>query len=163
MSRHHCEIDNHCSRRRTDTDRMKRRDFLGTAVAAAALVPFGAAAQPSLPIIGYFSSRSPDAETPLRTGFLEGLKQAGFVVGRNVAIEYRFAEGQFDRLPSLAAELIRLPAAVLVATEVPAAVAAKKATATIPIVFTTGTDPVQLGLVESVSRPASNATGVHVF
>src|SRR3954470_145209 len=99
---------------------MRRRDFFGSALAAGALSPLGAAAQASLPVIGYFSSRSPEAETPLRTGFLDGLERAGFVVGRDVAIEYRFAEGHYDRLPSLAAELIGLPAAVLVATEVPA-------------------------------------------
>src|SRR5260370_36835144 len=114
---------------------MKRRDLLSTAVAVAALAPLRATAQPSLPVIGYLSSRSAEAETPLRAGFLEGLEQAGFVVGRNVAIEYRYAEGSVERLPSLAAELIGLPVAVLVATELAAAVAAKKATATIPIVF----------------------------
>ncbi|MGD9616852.1 MAG: ABC transporter substrate-binding protein [Alphaproteobacteria bacterium] len=142
---------------------MKRRDLIGSAVAAAVLAPFGTAAQPGLPVIGYFSNRSPAAETPLRSGFLQGLEQAGFVVGRNVVIEYRFAEGRSDRLPSLAAELIELPAAVLVATGGPEAVAAKKATATIPIVFTSGGDPVGLGLVASLNRPGGNATGAHVF
>jgi len=142
---------------------MKRRDLLRSAVAAGALAPFGATAQPGLPVIGYLSSRSAEAETPLRTGVLDGLEQRGFVVGRNVAIEYRFAEGSFDRLPSLAAELIGLPAALLVATGGPEAVAAKKATATIPIVFSVGFDPVQLGLVASFNRPAGNATGVHMF
>jgi len=142
---------------------MNRRDLLRGAVAAAALAPFGATAQPGLPVIGYFSSRSAEAETPLRTGFLDGLEQRGFVVGRNVAIEYRYAEGSVERLPSLAAELIGLPATLLVATGVPAAVAAKKATATIPIVFGIGGDPVQLGLVASFNRPAGNATGVYVF
>ena len=139
---------------------MKRRDLLSSAVAAAALAPLRATAQPGLPVIGYLSSRSAEAETPLRTGFLDGLEQRGFVVGRNVAIEYRYAEGSFERLPSLAAELVGLPAALLVAT---AAVAAKKATATIPIVFSVGGDPVQLGLVASFNRPAGNATGVYVF
>jgi putative ABC transport system substrate-binding protein len=91
------------------------------------------------------------------------LEQAGFIVGQNVAIEYRYAEGRLDRLPSLAAELIALPAALLVATGSNAAVAAKQATATIPIVFGVGPDPVQLGLVESFSRPGGNATGVHFF
>ncbi len=91
------------------------------------------------------------------------MEQQGFVVGRNVAIEYRFAEGNNDRVPSLAAELIGLPAAVLVAFGAPAAIAAKKATATIPIVFAVGFDPVQLGLVASFNRPAGNATGVHIF
>jgi putative ABC transport system substrate-binding protein len=132
-------------------------------LSAAALAPFAAAAQPGLPVIGYLSNRSAEAETPLRTAFLGGLEQQGFVVGRNVAIEYRFAEGNNDRLPSLAAELIGLPAAVMVAYGLPAALPAKTATATIPIVFTVGFDPVQMGLVASYNRPAGNATGVHMF
>jgi putative tryptophan/tyrosine transport system substrate-binding protein len=142
---------------------MNRRDLLRSAVGAAALAPFGATAQPGLPVIGYLSNRSAEAETPLRTLILEGLEQRGFVVGRNVAIEDRYAEGSFERLPSLAAELIGLPAALLVATGLPAAVAAKKATATIPIVFTSGTDPVAAGLVDSLARPGGNATGTHSF
>ena len=124
---------------------MRRRELLALIGGAAALAPFGATAQPGLPVIGYLSSRSAEAETPLRTGFLEGLEQAGFIVGKNVAIEYRYAEGNFVRLPSLAAELIALPVALLVATGAPAAVAAKKATATLPIVFNSGTDPVASG------------------
>ena len=92
---------------------------------------------------------------------MEGLKEAGFVVGGNVTIQYRYAEGQVDRLPALAAELVGLPPAVLVATGVPAAMAAKKATATIPIVFSVGLNPVQVGLVASFNRPAGNATGVY--
>ena len=90
---------------------MKRRELLALIGGAAALAPFGATAQPGLPVIGYLSSRSAEAETPQRSAFLDGLEQRGFVVGRNVAIEYRYAEGSFDRLPSLAAELIGLPAA----------------------------------------------------
>ena len=142
---------------------MNRRELLAVIGGAAALAPFGATAQPGLPVIGYLSQRSAEAETPLRTGFLDGLEQRGFVVGRNVAIEYRFSEGSVDRLPSLAAELIGLPAALLVATGVPAAVAAQKATATIPIVFGIGGDPVQIGLVASFNRPGGNATGVYAF
>src|SRR5215470_14966410 len=126
---------------------MNRRELLALIGGVAAFAPFAATAQPGLPVIGYLSSRSAEAETPLRTAFLEGLEQRGFVVGRNVAIEYRYAEGDFDRLPSLAAELIGLPAAVLVATGTPTAVALKKASTTIPIVFGTALDPVQLGLV----------------
>src|SRR6266478_3792497 len=114
---------------------MKRREFLALIGGAAALTPFGATAQPGLPVIGYLSSRSAEAETLNRTAFLDGLAQRGFVVGRNVAIEYRYAEGSLERLPSLAAELVGLPAALLVATGVSEAAAAKKATATIPIVF----------------------------
>ena len=142
---------------------MRRRELLALIGGAAALAPFGATAQPGLSVIGYLSSRSAEAETPLRTGFLDGLEQRGFVVGRNVAIEYRYAEGSLDRLPSLAAELIELPAALLVAYGSSAAVAAKKATATIPIVFSVGFDPVQLGLVASFNRPAGNAAGVYLF
>jgi putative ABC transport system substrate-binding protein len=143
--------------------RQTRRRELLVLLGAAALSPFVARAQPGLPVIGYLSSRSAEAETPLRTGFLEGLEQRGLVVGRDVAIEYRYAQGSLDRLPSLAAELIGLPAALLVAQGVSEAVAAKKATGTIPIVFGAGADPVQLGLVASFNRPAGNATGVHSF
>ena len=145
---------------------MRRRDLLGSVVAAAALAPFGAAAQPGPPTIGFLSSLSPEADAFLvreRTAFLEGLEKAGFVAGRNVAIEYRFSGGENDRLPTLATELVRLPAAVLVALGAPGAVAAKKAAATIPVVFGSGVDPVQLGLVESLNRPAGNATGVSLF
>ena len=142
---------------------MRRRDLLGSVVVAVALAPFGAAAQPGLPIIGYLSSRSAEAETPLRTGFLEGLEQRGFVVGRNVAIEYRLANGHSDRLSSFAAELVRLPVAVLVATGADSALAAKEATSTIPIVFGSGPDPVRLGLVASLGRPGGNATGFTAF
>jgi putative ABC transport system substrate-binding protein len=143
---------------------MRRRDLLLLAAGGVALRPLSARAQQkAMPVIGYLSSRSPEAETPLRTGFLDALEMAGFVVGRNVAIEYRFAEGRLDRLPALAAELVRLPAAVLVANGTGEADAAKKATATIPIVFGIGADPVQLGLVASLSRPTGNATGLSVF
>ena len=122
---------------------MRRRDLLAGAVGIAALAPSQATAQPRLPIIGYFSSRSAEAERPVRAGFLDGLEKAGFVVGWNVAIEYRFADGSTDRLPSLAAELIGLPAALLVATDLLSAVTAKKAAAVIPIVFFgAGGDPV---------------------
>jgi putative ABC transport system substrate-binding protein len=130
---------------------MNRRALLGQVTAAATVASFGAGAQQVLPTIGYFSSRSAEAETPLRTGFLDGLERAGFVAGRNVGIEYRFAEGRFERLPFFASELVRLPATVLVATDGGAAVAAKEVTATIPIVFTSGPDPVELGLVASLS------------
>jgi putative tryptophan/tyrosine transport system substrate-binding protein len=140
-----------------------RRELLALIGGAAALAPLGATAQPGLPVIGYLSSGSAEAETSLRTAFLEGLEQRGFVVGRNVAIEYRFGEGSSDRLPALAAELIGLPAAVLVANGAPAAGAAKKGTATIPIVFSSGGDPVASGLVDSLGRPGGNATGTHSF
>jgi putative ABC transport system substrate-binding protein len=142
---------------------MNRRDILQNALAAVALVPLRATARPGLPIIGYLSNRSATAETPFRTPFLEGLKQAGFIVGQNVAIEYRFTEGQPDRLPALAAELIGLLPVVLVATGRTAAVAAKQATATIPIVFVSSGDLVAASLVDSLARPGGNATGVSGF
>jgi ABC-type uncharacterized transport system substrate-binding protein len=140
---------------------VRRRDLLGSAVAAAALAPLSAGAQSGLPVIGYLSDRSSAAETT--TEFLRGMEQAGFVIDRNVAIEYRFADGHPDRLPSLAAELVQLPAAALVAAGAGAAVAAKEATSTIPIVFSCGPDPVRLGLVASLRRPGGNATGVTLF
>lgn len=142
---------------------MNRRDLLGSVAGMAALAPFGAAAQRAPPIIGYLGSRSPDAEASLRSGFLEGLKQAGFVADRDVTIEYRFAEGDLDRLPSLVAELVAVPVAVLVTTDAPTAVAAKKVTSSIPIVFSSGADPVALGLVASLNRPGGNATGTASF
>ena len=143
---------------------MRRRDLLSLAAGMAAfpLLP-ARAQQKKLPVVGYLSNGSAKADASLLTGLLKGLEQQGFVVGQNVAIEWRFAEGNNERVPSLAAELIGLPAALLVATGVPAAVAAKKATATIPIVFALGFDPVQLGLVASFNRPGGNATGVHMF
>src|SRR5215469_5479416 len=142
---------------------MRRREvmlLLGGAMIAARTPR---AQQKAMPVIGYLSSRSAEAEAPNRTPFLEGLKQTGFIVGQNVAIEYRYAEGNLDRLPSLAVELIGIPVSSLVATGVGEAAAAKKETATIPIVFGVGLDPVQLGLVASFSRPGRNATGVYAF
>jgi putative ABC transport system substrate-binding protein len=114
---------------------INRRALLRVVGGAIALVPLRAAAQPGLPSIGYLTNRSATADALLRPPFLEGLKQAGFVVGQNVAIEYRFGEGQPDLLPALAAELVPLSPAVLVAFGASAAVAAKRATATTPIVF----------------------------
>ena len=104
-----------------------------------------------MPVIGYLSGRSPDAEGPLRTPLLAALEEAGFVVGRNVAIEYRFAEGLDERLPMLASDLVRRSVTLLVATANSSALAAKAATATIPILFGVGLDPVQTGLVREVS------------
>jgi len=141
-----------------------RREFI-TALggAAAAWLIAARAQQPAMPVIGYFSGRSADAEIPLRMPFLKALEAVGFVAERNVAIEYRFAEGRDDRLPELAAELVHRQVALLVATDRPSAVAARAATATIPIVFTIGLDPVQLGLVASFNRPSGNATRVSLL
>ena len=123
---------------------MKRRKFI-TLLGGAAAWPIAAGAQQTaIPVIGYFSGRSPDAEAPIRVPFLKALEALGFAVDRNVAVEYRFAQGQDERLPELAAELVRRQVAMLVATDRPSAVAAKAATATIPIVFTSGFDPVTL-------------------
>ena len=139
----------------------KRREFVGAVGVAVAGWPLlTRAQQPTLPVIGYFSARSPDAEAPVRMPFLKALEESGFVAGRNVAIEYRFAEGRDERLPLLAADLVSQRVAMLVATDRPSAMAAKAATATIPIVFTSGLDPVQIGLVASFNRPGGNATGV---
>jgi putative ABC transport system substrate-binding protein len=142
----------------------RRREFIRLLGGAAAW-PLAARAQqaPTMPVIGYFSGRSPDAEAPIRVPFLKALEETGFAPGRNVAVEYRFAEGQDDRLPLLAADLVRREVAMLVATDRPSALAARAATATIPIVFTVGLDPVQLGLVASFSRPGTNATGVSIL
>jgi putative ABC transport system substrate-binding protein len=143
---------------------MQRREFIALLSGAAAAWPLASRAQQkTMPVIGYLGSGSAESEAPFREPFLKGLEQSGFLAGRNVAIEYRFAEGRFERLPTLAAELVRLPATVLVAAGLSAAVSAKKETATIPIVFSVGVDPVSLGLVESLNRPGGNATGVSVF
>jgi putative ABC transport system substrate-binding protein len=143
---------------------MKRREFITLLGGAVVGWPIAAhAQQPAMPVIGYFSARSPDAEAPLRVPFLKALEELGFAAGRNFAIEYRFAEGHDERLPTLAAELVRRQVAMLVATDRPSAVAARAATATIPIVFTSGFDPVRLGLVASFNRPGGNATGVSLL
>jgi putative ABC transport system substrate-binding protein len=142
---------------------VRRREFIAAAGGAAAWSFAVRAQQPAVPVIGYFSGRSPDAEAPIRVPFLKALEGLGFATGRNIAIEYRFAEGQDERLPGLAAELVRRQVVMLVATDRPSALAAKGATATIPIVFTSGSDPVQIGLAASFNRPGGNATGVSMF
>jgi ABC-type uncharacterized transport system substrate-binding protein len=142
---------------------VKRREFVTLLVGAATWPLAVQAQQPQMPVIGYFSARSPDAEAPIRVPFLKALQESGFEAGRNVAIEYRFAEGHDERSPAIAVELVRRQVAMLVATDRPSALAARAATATIPIVFTSGADPVQLGLVASFNRPGGNATGVSLF
>src|SRR5262249_31692144 len=142
---------------------MRRREFIALVGAATAWPRVAWAQRSSTPVVGYLSSRSAEVEAAVRTPILKALADAGFVAGQNVSVEYRFAEGHYDRLPNLAADLVREQLSVLVATDRPAAVAAKSATSTIPIVFTSGNDPVREGLVKSLSHPGGNATGVYLF
>jgi putative ABC transport system substrate-binding protein len=141
---------------------VRRRAFISL-LGGAATWPLAAhAQQTAMPVIGYLSSRSPEDTTHLLAGFRQGLADGGFVEHQNVTIEYRWALGQYDHLPALATELTRLPVIVVVSTGgEPAALAAKAATSTIPIVFGTGTDPVKAGLVASYNRPGGNATGIN--
>ena len=139
---------------------MRRRDFI-MALASAAMSPIVAHGQQSpVPVVGFLNGASPTEYAPMVAALREGLKERGYVDGQNVAIEFRWAEGKYDRLSAMATDLVQRGVSVIAATSTPAAKAAKAITSTAPIVFTTGADPVQLGLVASLNRPDGNVTGI---
>jgi putative ABC transport system substrate-binding protein len=140
---------------------MRRRDFLGVLGVVAVMLPLAARAQPAaIPVIGFLNVGSAESSADRVAAFRQGLKETGYIEGRNVAVEYYWAQGQYDRVPAVTVDLVARQVSVIVAISLPIALAAKTATTTIPIVFSMGDDPVKFGLVASLNRPGGNLTGV---